>query len=91
MDKVEKLLAERGQRYGNYLAQAKIAETVRQTLFAPLVDQVKMLEPDQADALHMIAVKLSRIVNGDPDYADNWRDIAGYATLVADRLEGKSQ
>ena len=91
MDKVEKLLAERGQRYGNYKAQAAIAEKVRETLFAALVNQVKLLEPDQADALHMIAVKLSRIVNGDPDYADNWRDIAGYATLVADRLEGKSQ
>ena len=26
--------------------------------------------------------------HGDPDYPDNWRDIAGYATLVLNRLEG---
>ena len=91
MEKVEKILAERGKRYGNYLAQAAITEKVREALFAALVDQVKLLEPDQADALHMIAVKLARIVNGDPDYPDNWRDIEGYAKLVADRLEGKSQ
>ncbi len=25
---------------------------------------------------------------GDPDYADSWHDIAGYAQLVADRLNG---
>jgi len=41
---------------------------------------------DQDEALDMIAHKIGRIVNGDPDYEDSWRDIAGYATLVADRL-----
>lgn len=91
MKTINEILQERGRNYGNYKAQAEIAEKIRGALFAALVDQVKILEPDQADALHMIAVKLSRIVNGDPDYADNWRDIAGYATLVADRLEGKER
>ena len=36
----------------------------------------------------MICHKIGRILNGDPDYGDSWRDIAGYALLVADRLEG---
>ena len=40
------------------------------------------------EALFMIAHKIGRIVNGDPWYADSWVDIAGYAKLVADRLEG---
>jgi hypothetical protein len=35
----------------------------------------------------MIVHKLARIVNGDPNYGDSWRDIEGYAKLVADRLE----
>jgi len=43
---------------------------------------------DQWEALEMIATKLSRIVNGNPNKIDNWDDIAGYATLVADRLRG---
>lgn len=47
--------------------------------------------PDQQEALDMIAHKLGRILNGDPDYADSWADIAGYARLVADRLEGVSR
>ena len=36
----------------------------------------------------MIVTKIARIVNGSPDKVDHWVDIAGYATLVADRLEG---
>ena len=32
--------------------------------------------------------KLGRIINGNPDKVDHWTDIAGYAKLVADRLEG---
>lgn len=38
----------------------------------------------------MIAHKIGRILNGDPNYADSWIDIAGYAKLVADRLEKDS-
>ena len=49
------------------------------------------LDPDQREALEMIAHKIARIVNGDPNYADSWVDIAGYATLVADRLQGVEQ
>lgn len=45
-------------------------------------------EDDQVEALEMIAHKIGRIINGDPNYADSWHDIAGYAKLVADRLDG---
>jgi hypothetical protein len=47
------------------------------------------LYPDQLQALDMIASKMSRIVNGNPNLRDSWLDIAGYAMLVADRLQGK--
>jgi len=87
VSKIDEILDERNGRYGNYIDQATIAENIRHALNRGL--NGKGLGPDQSDAIHMIAVKLSRICNGDPDYADNWRDIAGYATLVADRLEGK--
>jgi hypothetical protein len=45
---------------------------------------------DQREALDMIAHKIARIINGDPDYADSWVDIAGYATLVSERLKDDS-
>ena len=92
MTTTDKILTDRGKRYGKYMRQASIALGIRELLRLGLEDEtLEKYEPDQIDALHMIAVKLSRIVNGDPDYADNWRDIAGYATLVADRLEGKER
>ena len=47
------------------------------------------LNDDMVEALEMIAHKIGRILNGDPAYADSWVDIAGYAQLVADRLNGK--
>ena len=54
------------------------------TLFGP--EKFDSLEPDQVEALIMISHKLARIVNGDPHYDDSWRDVAGYAQLVANRL-----
>jgi hypothetical protein len=36
----------------------------------------------QREALDQIAVKLARILSGDPTCADDWRDLAGYAWLA---------
>lgn len=48
------------------------------------------LEPYQIVAIDMILHKLARIACGDPNYVDNWHDIAGYATLVErELLKGK--
>lgn len=83
VQETELVLKERGARYGNYLEQTKISRK----LLGVIANHKPVMESDQEDALMMIAVKISRILNGDPDYADNWRDISGYATLVANRLE----
>ena len=40
----------------------------------------------QREGLEMIAHKISRILNGDPNYDDSWVDIAGYAQLVVDAI-----
>jgi hypothetical protein len=39
-----------------------------------------------AESLDMILHKIGRIVAGDAAFKDHWVDIAGYATLVADRV-----
>ena len=82
-------LEERGKKYGNYREQTTISKNIKDAMQAN--PAYWDMESDQQDALEMIAVKMSRIVNGDPDYADNWADIAGYATLVKDRLEGNER
>lgn len=43
------------------------------------------LHATQREALEMIAVKMSRILCGDPSEADHWDDIIGYATLGRDK------
>lgn len=45
-------------------------------------------QPPEGGWLEMIAHKIARILNGDPNYADNWHDIAGYATLIDLQLQG---
>lgn len=78
------VLAERGVRYGKFSEQAATSRLLLGNFNAALGG--KAMSADQFEAVSMICVKLSRIAHGDPDYEDNWRDIAGYATLVADRL-----
>ena len=65
-----------------------------------LIDEVKAamadspnwsdLADDQRETLEMVAHKIGRILNGDPDYDDSWVDIAGYAKLIADRLQARN-
>lgn len=44
------------------------------------------LPVDVREGLDLIALKISRIVTGEPEYLDNWDDIGGYAKIVADRI-----
>lgn len=84
--KVEAILAERGKRYGTFLEHAKIAQQLKCGIELALDERSKILAHDQKQALDVICDKIARIINGDPNYVDNWDDIAGYATLVSKRL-----
>lgn len=84
--KVENILQERGKRYGTFLEHARIAQALKADINTALEARDKTLSPDAKQALDVICDKIARIINGDPDYADNWDDIAGYATLVSKRL-----
>lgn len=82
---VDEILTERGKRYGNFLEQSVISQYMTGILRNQ--EKWKDLRADQKEAIEMICHKLARIINGDPDYADSWIDIAGYAKLISDRLE----
>lgn len=87
---VGEVLEERGQRYGAFINQAGIAQGLHQVIeFGMQVTGKTRFDfyVDELEAINMIVNKLARIINGDPHYSDSWRDIAGYATLVADRLD----
>lgn len=88
-DTISSTLAARGARYGLFAKHAEYAMCFKE-ICRDSTSWSKM-KADQKEALDMISHKLGRILNGDPNYSDSWIDIAGYAKLVADRLDGKSE
>jgi hypothetical protein len=88
MEKVDGVLDERGARYGKFVGHAEVSQGLKIVIYRHLEVRDKLLAPDQQEALDMICHKIARIINGDPNYSDSWIDIAGYAKLVADRLDG---
>lgn len=97
MSDLANTLEERGQRYGKFTGHARVSQTIQLAMIRGYHKSHKdkvwevHLDDDQREALFMIAHKIGRIINGDPNYADSWHDIAGYAKLVADRLESGTE
>ena len=89
---LEAILSERGKRYGAFRYHASIAQGLKREMRVQVGDEKwRALTDGQREALEMIQHKIAPILNGDPDYADSWDDIAGYAKLVSDRLKGVSR
>jgi len=83
---VDVILNERATTYGSFEDVAGCAQEIKNAI---RMCNNSELDDDQIEALDMIASKIARIVNGNPNHIDSWIDIAGYATLVADRIQGK--
>ncbi|HEI0268560.1 TPA: hypothetical protein SIE67_004092 [Escherichia coli] len=86
-DATEQLITERGSRYGKFKDGAAIMQELKFVMRE--VDGWHNLTPSQREALDMIQHKIGRILNGDPTYDDSWKDIAGYATLIVNELNGE--
>lgn len=84
---IEETLAERGKRYGSFDSFSLISQSLKNVMRA--TEGWGRLNPHQREALEMAQHKIARILNGDPDYADNWHDVSGYAKLVEDLLTPK--
>jgi len=85
---VDRTLSERAKEYGMFKDGAALMQGIKRLLADHARRHDKTFADDQWEALEMIVHKMARIVNGNPDKVDHWVDIAGYATLVAERLEG---
>lgn len=93
VDDVEKLLEERGDKYGAFMGHARVTQELMDLCTTSLRNNLNFTDLERADeavlleALHMIMHKVGRIVNGDPMYKDSWDDVAGYARLVSKHIE----
>lgn len=81
---VQDTLAERAKTYGGFQDIARISGNLQRIMRA--ARNWDALPDDMREALQAIASKIARVLNGDCEHIDSWHDIAGYATLVADRL-----
>lgn len=82
---VNQMLAGRESRYGSFQNHASISQALKSVMQAR--SGWDRLAADQKEALEMVQHKVARILNGDPNWHDSWLDVAGYSTLVANRLE----
>jgi hypothetical protein len=88
-DTVDETLDARAVDYGKFIEGAEVMQMLKRVVQNALSNRDKVLAHDQAESMDMIIHKIGRIINGNPDVVDHWLDIAGYAKLVADRLEGR--
>ncbi len=77
-------LEARGGQYGKFDAQAKASQLIK-AAFAQC-DNWTELDDDARESLETIAMKISRLLTGNPKHYDSWHDIAGYAELVAKKI-----
>ncbi len=82
---IQEILDERRKTHGDFLVHSMISQNLKECLWVR--DGWRRLNLMQQEALEMICHKISRVVAGDPNHADHWRDIAGYATLIVNYLE----
>lgn len=89
MSDAERLIAMREHTHGSFSANAAIAQALKLVMSqAPNFEQ---LDHTKVEALERIAMKLARILCGDADEADHWRDIGGYCELVLQELRGRTR
>jgi hypothetical protein len=84
---IQSTVEQRGNKYGSIeensiMTQALMDVITSNTFKGKLSDVHK-------ECLHMIFHKISRMCIGDPYYADNAHDIAGYATLLEQYIESR--
>lgn len=82
---INKILEERGSRYGDFEDNATMAQGLKETM---RLSETWLLKPAVVqEALDNIQQKIARIINGDHLWIDSVTDIIGYATLMKDSME----
>lgn len=81
---IEEVLNQRQSTYGSFAKNAEVSQMLK--YFMTQGTNYKQMPVAHREALEMIVHKVARIVNGDPNYIDNWVDICGYSQLVIEEI-----
>lgn len=81
---INETLSQRHRTYGEFTEHARITQNIKRAFSdSPNWDS---LTDDKKESLEMVAHKIGRILNGDPEYKDSWHDIIGYTKLIESKL-----
>lgn len=80
--KPQGVLSQRGGTHGDFEVGAQVAQRLKSILHSSPRWQTMSLV--QREALENVTGKLARILTGDPDFLDHYRDIIGYTQLAMD-------
>ena len=83
---MNKLLEERKKTHGDFKVNAAVCQDLKKILHRNV-----LIGYIEKEALDNIAQKLARIVAGNPQEPDHWRDICGYSQLVLNFLEERNE
>lgn len=79
------LLNARETSHGDYGVNAGVSQGIK-SVFQGSPEYLTKLSSEQKESAELIATKFGRIIAGDPNNPEHWEDIAGYASLIAERL-----
>jgi hypothetical protein len=84
MTNINDTLNERAKTHGDFRENGRIMQMLKDA--SKTGKNWTFLTDDKKEAIEMILHKIGRILSGNPDEPDHWKDIAGYATLVENIL-----
>lgn len=77
--KTDVLLETRHKTHGQFSENARVSQQIQKAYH---YGKWETLTPVQKESLQFIAHKIGRILSGNPNELDHWKDIAGYARLA---------
>lgn len=84
-DNLDRLTDERGTTHGMFSNHADYTQSFKRILYRAERERhdrgQRPLTAKEREALEMIFHKIGRILAGQPEFADHWDDIGGYAKL----------
>lgn len=89
MPNIQDTIDTRETSYGLFATNAWISQRIKAAMHDS--PNWKRIEEDKTEALEIIASKIGRLLSGDHNHIDSWHDIAGYATLVENRLRKENE
>ena len=81
---IQQILSERQVTHGDFADHAQTTQLLKTVMHSQ--SGWTRLNAMQRESLDMIAHKIGRVLSGNPNHADHWIDIQGYARLIEERL-----